>query len=252
MKNILAALAAFAALLFAAHSPAAAPDGLASSVSVYAGGAFMRQYSNDCGGYYGDYYYCGPYVHSSDTYSGPEFGVDARIVMPVGLLFDLTAEHARVSDNGDAFKEQQFTAGVGYEGRIGLRASWYVAGFYQRYQLAEGFYGCDYSCNGWYKANGGGLKGGLIWPFADRFYGTLNLRTSYLAGSGDNVDLWQARLDASVGYMLTDNFSVALGAASQALEQTSNRGNRYDYGYYDQSDDVLSHTSVFAKLTLHF
>ncbi len=51
--------------------------------------------------------------------------------------------------------------------------------------------------------------------------------------------------------MLTDNFSVALGAASQAIQQTNDR--RYDNGdYYDHSDDTLSHTSVFLKLSLHF
>jgi hypothetical protein len=224
---------------------AAAPDGPASSISVYAGGAFMREY---CDGYYS----------RSDTYSGAELGADARIVLPSGFLIDLSAEHARVSDYGDAFLEQQLTAGLGYEGRIGRRASWYAEAFYQFYRLGEDFDGCSYSCNGWYRANGGGVKGGLTWPFAGRFFAAVNLRVSYLSGEDSDVDLVQAKLDGSVGYMIADNFSVAIGASSQAMEQTNNYNNynynynnRYGY-YYDHSNDTLSHTSVFLKLAVHF
>jgi len=244
-----AALFAFVATMFS-FSPAmaAAPEGPASSISVYAGGAFMRQYYDDCG-YYSDYY-CGGYYDRSNTYSGPELGIDARIVMSSGFLFDLSAEHARVSDYGDTFLEQQLTAGLGFEGRMGRRASWYAEGFYQYYRLGEDFNGCNYSCNGWYKANGGGLKGGFTWPFTDRFFGTLNLRVSYLSGKDTDIDLVEAKLDGSVGYMITDNFSVAIGAASQAIQEAHDR-RYYDYGY-DRSDDTLSHTSVFLKLGVHF
>jgi hypothetical protein len=246
----LAGLSALVVTLFSLRPAIAAlPESPAGSISVYAGGAFMRQYYDDCG-YYSDY--CGGYYDRSDTYSGPEFGADARIVTPSGLLFDLSAEHARVSDYGDAFLEQQFTAGLGYEGRMARGARWYAEGFYQYYRLGEDFNGCTYSCNGWYKANGGGVKGGFTWPFANRFFGTLNMRVSYLSGKDSDVDLVQAKLDGSVGYMITENFSAALGASSQAIEQARNR--RYnDYGYsYDHSDDTLSHASVFLKLALHF
>jgi hypothetical protein len=248
----LAALFALAATMFSWSSVMAAPpDGPASTISLYAGGAFMSEYYDDCG-YYSDY--CNGYYNRSDTYSGPEFGADARIVFPSGFLIDLSAEHARVSDYGDAFLEQQLTAGLGYEGRIGRRASWYAEGFYQVYRLGEDFNGCSYSCNGWYKANGGGVKGGFTFPFADRFFGTVNLRVSYLSGQDSDVDLVQAKLDGSVGYMILDNFSVAIGASSQVIEQTNDRGyynNNYGY-YYDHSDDTLSHTSVFLKLAVHF
>jgi len=248
----LAALFALASTLFSLDcAMAAPPDGPASSISVYAGGAFMRQYSNDCGNY--DYDDCDGYYDRSDTYSGPEFGADARIVMASGLLFDLSAEHARVSDHGDAFLEQQFTAGLGYEGRIGRFSSWYVEGFYQYYRLGEDFDGCNYSCNGWYTANGGGAKGGFNWRFADRFFGALNLRVAYLSGKDSDVDLVEAKLDGSVGYMLTDNFSVAIGASSQAIQQTNDRRYYDDDGYYDgYSDDTVSHTSVFLKLGVSF
>jgi len=207
----------------------------------------MRQYHDDCGYYYDD---CGGYYNRSDTYSGPEFGVDARIVTSSGFLLDLSAEHARVSDYGDTFLEQQFTAGLGYEGRAGHRMRWYAEGFYQYYRLGEDFNGCNYSCNGWYKANGGGVKGGFTWPFADRFFGTLNMRVSYLSGKDSDVDLVEAKLDGSVGYMITDSFSVAIGAASQAIQQAHDR--RYYYDDYDRSNDTLSHTSVFLKLAVHF
>jgi hypothetical protein len=243
----LAVLFALVATLFSMSPAMAAPsEGPASSISVYAGGAFMRQYYDDCGYYYDD---CGGYYNRSDTYSGPEFGVDARIVTSSGFLLDLSAEHARVSDYGDTFLEQQFTAGLGYEGRVGHRMRWYAEGFYQYYRLGEDFNGCNYSCNGWYKANGGGVKGGFTWPFADRFFGTLNMRVSYLSGKDSDVDLVQAKLDGSVGYMITDNFSVAIGAASQAIQQAHDR--RY-YDDYDHSNDTLSHTSVFLKLAVHF
>jgi hypothetical protein len=248
--NKLAALLALVATLFSlSPAVAAPPEGPASSISVYAGGAFMRQYYDDCG-YYSDF--CGSYDRS-DTYSGPEFGIDARIVTSSGFLFDLSAEHARVSDYGDTFLEQQFTAGLGYEGRMGRRSRWYAEGFYQYYRLGEDFNGCNYSCNGWYKANGGGVKGGFTWPFADRFFGTLNLRVSYLSGKESDVNLVQARLDGSVGYMITDNFSVAIGAASQAIQQAHDRRYYDDYGYsYDHTGDTLSHTSVFLNLAMHF
>jgi hypothetical protein len=244
------ALFALMAMLFALNPAVAAlPDGPASSISVYAGGAFMSEYYDGCGGYSN---YCGGYDRS-DTYSGPEFGVDARIVIPSGFLIDLSAEHARVADNGDAFLEQQLTAGLGYESRIGRRASWYAEGFYQYYRLGENFLGCSYSCNGWYKANGGGAKAGFTWPFADRFFGALNLRISYLSGKDSDVDLVQAKLDGSVGYMLTNNFSVSIGASSQAIQQADDHhhydGNGY---YYDHNDDTLSHVSVFLKLAAHF
>ena len=247
----LAALFALVVPLFSLNpAMAAPPEGPASVISVYAGGAFMRQYYDGCGYYYD---YCSGYYDRSDTYSGPEFGVDARIVTPSGFLFDLSAEHARVSDYGDAFLEQQFTAGLGYEGRLGGGARWYAEGFYQYYRLGEDFNGCDYSCNGWYKANGGGVKGGFTWPFADRFFSTLNLRVSYLSGKDSDVNLVQAKLDGSVGYMITDNFSVAIGAASQAIQQAHDRRYYDYYGYsYDHSDDTLSHTSVFLKLAVHF
>jgi hypothetical protein len=249
MKKFPVLFALAATLFLRDPAMAAPPEGPASEISVYAGGAFMREYYDDCGYYYD---YCNGYDRS-DTYSGPEFGVDARIVLQSGFLVDLSAEHARVSDYGDAFLEQQLTAGLGYEGRIGRRASWYAEGFYQYYRLGENFMGCDYSCNGWYKANGGGVKGGFTWPFADRFFGTVNLRVSYLSGKDSDVDLVQAKLDGAVGYMLTNNFSVALGAASQAMQQTRDRRYDDDYGYYyDHSNDTLSHVSVFVKLAAHF
>jgi hypothetical protein len=250
MKKFAALFALLAIPLCLSPAMAAPPDGPASSISVYAGGAFMSEYYDDCG-YYSDY--CNGYYNRSDTYSGPEFGADARIVTSSGFLIDLSAEHARVTDYGDAFLEQQLTAGLGYEGRIGRRSSWYAEGFYQFYRLGEDFNGCGYSCNGWYKANGGGLKGGFTWPFADRFFGTINLRVSYLSGENSDVDLVQAKLDGSVGYMITNNFSVAIGASSQAIQQTDDRRDYNDYGYYyDRSDDTLSHTSVFLKLAVHF
>ena len=168
MKRVAALSALVFTLLSFGPAVAASPEGPTGSISVYAGGAFMRQYYDDCG-YYSDF--CSGYYDRSDTYSGAEFGVDARIVTSSGFLFDLSAEHARVSDYGDAFLEQQFTAGLGYEGRFG-RARWYAEGFYQYYRLGEDFDGCTYSCNGWYKANGGGLKGGFSWLFDDRFFAT--------------------------------------------------------------------------------
>jgi hypothetical protein len=250
MNKLAALFALTSTVLTLRPAMAAPPDGPASSVSVYAGGAFMREYSDDCG-----YNYCGGdggYYDRSDTYTGPEFGVDARIVMSSGFLVDLSAEHARVSDYGDAFLEQQLTAGLGYEGRIGRRSSWYAEGFYQYYRLGENFNGCDYTCNGWYKANGGGVKGGFTFPFADRFFGTVNLRVSYLSGKDTDVDLVQAKLDGSVGYMITDYFSVAIGAASQAIQQANDRHYNDDGYYYDHSNNTLSHTSVFLKLAAHF
>jgi len=117
--------------------------------------------------------------------------------------------------------------------------------------LGEDFNGCNYSCNGWYKANGGGVKGGFTWPFADRFFGAVNLRVSYLSGKDSGVDLVQAKLDGSVGYMITNNFSAAIGAASQAIQQAHDRRCYDDYSY-DRSNDTLSHTSVFLKLAVHF
>jgi hypothetical protein len=250
MKKLAVLFALVATPFSLSPAMAASPDGSASSISVYAGGAFMSQYYDDCG-YYSDY--CGGYYDRSNTYSGPEFGVDARIVTSSGFLFDLSAEHARVSDYGDAFLEQQITAGLGYEGRIGRRSRWYVEGFYQYYQLGEDFNGCDYSCNGWYKANGGGVKGGFSWSFTDRFFSTVNLRASYLSGKDSGANLVQAKLDGSVGYMITENFSAAIGASSQAIQQVHDRGYYDDYSYsYDHSDDTLSHTSVFLQLAVHF
>jgi hypothetical protein len=252
MKKLVA-LCALMALPFSWGSAMGAPpDGPANSISVYGGGAFMNQYYDDCGYGYG-YGNCGGYYDRSNTYSGPEFGVDARVVTSSGFLFDLSAEHARVSDQGDAFLEQQFTAGVGYEGRLGRRSSWYAEGFYQYYRLGENINGCDYSCNGWYKANGGGVKSGATWQFADRFFGTVNLRASYLSGKDGDTDLVQAKLDGSVGYLLTDNFSVAIGASSQAIQQADDHRYNNNNGYsYDHSNDTLSHTAVFLKLAVLF
>jgi len=77
-----------------------------------------------------------------------------------------------VSDYGGRLLEQQFSAGLGYEGRIaavrdgmrGLSISNKPAGR----DFKEG---CDYSGNGWYKANGGGVKGGFhLARFTDRFF----------------------------------------------------------------------------------
>ena len=250
MKRLAALFCLVATLNFANPAMAAPPDGPASSISVYAGGAFMSEYYDDCGYYSDD---CGGYYSRSDTYSGPEFGADARIVLSSGFLIDLSAEHARVADYGDAFLEQQLTAGLGYEGRIGRRSSWYAEGFYQYYRLGEDFNGCGYGCNGWYKANGGGAKGGFTWPFADRFFATVNLRVSYLSGKYSDIDLAQAKLDGSVGYMIANNFSVAVGAASQGIQQTNDRHYHDNSGYYyDHSDDTLSHTSVFLELAMHF
>jgi hypothetical protein len=248
MKKPAALFVLVATLFFLNTAMAAPPESPAGSISVYGGGAFMRQYYDDCG-YYSSY--CSGYYDRSDNYSGPELGLDARIVTSSGILFDLSAEHARVADYGDAFLEQQFTAGLGFEGHIGPRSRWYAEGFYQYYRLGEDFDGCNYSCNGWYKANGGGVKGGFTWPFADRFFGTLNMRVSYLSGKDSDVDLVQAKLDGSVGYMITDSFSVAIGAASQAIQQAHDRRYYDDYSY-DRSNDTLSHTSGFLKLAVHF
>lgn len=87
--------------------------------------------------------------------------------------------------------------------------------------------------------------------FAGRFFAAANLRVSYLSGKDSDVDLVQAKLDGSVGYMITDSFSAAIGAASQAIEQAHDRRYYGDYNY-DHSNDTLSHTSVFLELALHF
>jgi hypothetical protein len=245
MKTTAVLSALMVTLLPLSITTAASPDGPESSISVSAGGAFMRQYDN-CDYYFDD-------CRRSDTYSGPELGVDARIVAPAGFLFDLGAEHARVADHDDAVLEQQVIAGVGYEGRLSHHARWYAEGFYQYYRLGEDFSGCSYSCNGWYKANGGGVKGGFTWPFADRFFSTVNIRVSYLAGKDSDVDFVQAKIDGSVGYMITDNFSAAIGASSQAIRQTHDRYEYDSYDYnYDHSDDTLSHVSVVLSLAVHF
>src|ERR1700761_1437328 len=141
MKKLNALLGLLAMSMFMRPAMAALPEGPASSISAYAGGAFMSEYYDGCG-YYSNY--CGGYDRS-DTYSGPEFGIDAHIVVASGFLIDLSAEHARVADHGDAFLEQQLTAGLGYQARIGRRASWYAEGFYQYYRLGEDFMGCNYS-----------------------------------------------------------------------------------------------------------
>jgi hypothetical protein len=241
-----------------AIAAAAPPDAPASEVAIYGGGAFLRQYSG--GGYdYGNgngygygYDYGGPYYRASDTYSGVELGFDARVALPLGLLIDLSGEQARVSDNGDAFKEQQLTAGVGYTGRIGRRSSWYAEGFYEHYRLGEDFDGCSYSCNGWFNANGGGVKGGFKWRFTQAWFGEFGARVSYL--SGQSTDLVQAKLDGSIGYLFTEQVSLSIGVSSQALEQTNDRyyHDGYGYAYNDRSNDVLGHTAVFGKLAVHF
>ncbi len=255
MKTVLMLLAAACATVATARVEGAPTDGPTSIISIYGGGAFIRQYSgasyDDGHGYGYDYGYS-PYYRVSNTYSGSEFGFEARIVMPLGFLLDVTGEQARVSNHGDAYKEQQLTAGLGYTARIGSRSSWSAEAFYQHYRLGEDYAGCDYSCNGWYNANGGGVKGGFKWPFADRWFGTLNMSVSYLSGQG--ADFAQAKIDGAVGYMFTDYTSLSIGASSQAMDRTDNRyyDAYYGYGYNDGSNDVLGHTAVFAQLAVHF
>jgi hypothetical protein len=53
--------------------------------------------------------------------------------------------------------------------------------------------------------------------------------------------------------MITENFSAAIGASSQAIQQAHDRRYYVDHGFsYDHSDDTLSHTSVFLQLAVHF
>ena len=84
MKKLNALFALLAMPLFQMPAMGAPPDGPASSIAVYAGGAFMREYFDGCG-YYSNF--CGGY-NQSDTYSGPEFGIDASFVLPAGFLID--------------------------------------------------------------------------------------------------------------------------------------------------------------------
>lgn len=237
-RTVVAVIALFA---FGEIADAQYHEELLSNVSIYGGGNFLRFHQGDGYDYYDD--------RESDTYSGVMEGAQLRLVAPIGLMFDASVENARASRDSYAYKEQQVLAGIGYIQRVGRGANWSVEAFYERYRVGLDGGGCDFSCNGWYTANGGGVKAGFTWPFAQNWFGAANVSAAYL--SFPSNDGWQARLDASVGYLLTPNTSISVGVASQVTGQTDRNYDDY-YGYYYDRTTSIDRYNVFAKVGFHF
>jgi hypothetical protein len=238
MQKILGFLSLTAALALMALPAGAQYMYPASYVNIH-GNASSINLSN---GYYDYYGYYNNYNSSSADGGGG--GANVRFIARNGFMFDATFNSDKADIGDGNMRINQGTAGLGYLAYLRSGATWYAEAMYTTFQpRLTSNYLCGGSC-GTVTYNGGGVKGGFMWPFAGRWYATLDAGVAGLHGPSGTNSITQGILGGAVGYKFTPNFGVNLGILSNAWVNGNSN--------YDDNSSTISVTSFQAGLSLHF
>jgi hypothetical protein len=209
-----------------------------SFLNIHANGSALRvsNYYYNGYGYFDDY--------TSNSADGGGGGAAIRIVAKGGFMFDATYNTDRVNANDGNIRINQGTAGLGFLGNSGRNSTWYAEAIYTTFRpRVDSNSLCGGSCPS-VTYNGGGLKGGFIWPFAGRWYSTADAGIAVLGGPSGTSSIVQGILAGSIGYKFTPNLGVSLGLLSNGWIHRNSNGSGYD--------TTISVTSVQAGLSFHF
>ena len=239
MHKIIVLAGVTAALAFMAAMSSRADDMYPNSfVNAHANASSIRtsNYYYNYYGYYDDY--------SSNSADGSGGGAAFRVVLPGGFMFDATYNTDKSNAGDGSIRINQGTAGLGYLGNLRRGPTWYVEVMYATFRPSvDSNYLCGGSC-GSVTYNGAGLKGGFMWPFAGRWYSTLDVGVAGLHGPSGTDSIVQGILGGSIGYKFTPNFGVNVGILSNAWIDGNSNGSGYD--------TTISVSSLQAGLSLHF
>ncbi|HME40267.1 MAG TPA: hypothetical protein VKG63_15030 [Steroidobacteraceae bacterium] len=212
-----------------------------SFVNVHANASYLRV-SNNYYDNYGFYGYYGNY--NSSTADGNGGGAAIRIVAKGGFMFDAVYNTDKVDVGDGNIRINQGTAGFGYMGNLGRGATWYAEGIYTTFQpKVTSNYLCNGSC-GTITYNGGGVKGGFVWPFGARWYATADVGLAVLGGPNGTNSIVQGIFGGSIGYKFTRNLGVNVGVLSNAFVNANSNGGGYD--------TTISLASVQGGFAFHF
>lgn len=158
--------------------------------------------------YYGDYYYYDDYYSSSAT--GGSFGASARWQLAPHLIIDADYGHDQATIDDLDLTRQEIQVGAGFLGDIGVRSSWYAEAVYAHVQFdtsSAGLCGGDCPTE---RHDGVGVKGGFVWPFAERWYATLGGGYIWMNSEAGFDGVAEGLLNGAVGYRVSSNLSVGV------------------------------------------
>jgi hypothetical protein len=207
-----------------------------SFVNIHGNASSLAVSNNfyDNNGYYNNY--------NSNSQQGGGGGAALRFVIPGGFMFDASYNTDEASIGSGDVRINQGTAGLGYRA-----ARWYVEGMFTTFQpKVTSNFQCGGPCAS-ITYNGGGAKGGFVWTFGHQWYATVDTGLAVLGGPSGTNSIVQGILGGSIGYNFNPNFSVDLGALSNAWV-FGNSNNNNNNGY----NTTISVTSLQAGISLHF
>jgi hypothetical protein len=165
----------------------------------------------------------------SESNQGGSLGLDARVNILDGLIIDLNYARDEASLNDLTFTRQQGDLGVGYLGPIGRYSSWYIEAVYAHLQFHTSSLSlCGGDCATEIH-DGVGVKGGFIYPLGDQWYSTIS--AGYISmGAHNGFDgLGESQVAATIGYRVTDSFSVGVRAEFLAYVDRGDAGLEEDF-----------------------
>lgn len=191
--------------------------------------AFFNSYVSISGGVseiterFGDRFF------DSNSGNGGSVGASARFNLVPNLIVDLDYERDQATVDDLDVTRQQGEVAIGYLGPVGLYSSWYVEGVYAHVQFARSSPSiCGGDCLT-EQHDGGGIKGGFIWPVSPLWY--FNLGAGYYGfASHDGYDgLGEPFVNAAVGFRINPALSIGVRAEYAAYLDHNDTSSEEDF-----------------------
>ena len=146
------------------------------------------------------------------------------------LIVDVDYGRDQASIDDLDITRQQGEVGIGYLGPMGRYSSWYAEGVYAHVQFARSSPSiCGGDCLT-EQHDGGGVKGGFIWPVGPQWY--FNLGTGYYGFASHNgySSLGEPFVNLMVGFKVNPALSFGVRAEYDAYIDNDNTSFEEDYG----------------------
>jgi hypothetical protein len=165
----------------------------------------------------------------SETNQGGSLGADARLNVLDGLIVDLDYGRDESSLNDLTLTRQQGDLGVGLLAPIGRYSNWYIEAVYAHLQFHTSSRSlCGGECLT-ETHDGVGVKGGFIFPLSDQWYSSISAGYISMAAHNGFDGLGESLVNASIGYRLSDSFSVGVRAEFMAYVDRGDGGLEEDF-----------------------
>ncbi len=161
----------------------------------------------------------------ADQGTGTELAAALRLEIVPRLILDATFDHTFITRSSNYNKLDTQTAALGYLGSVGKESSWYAEGVYSRNQIS-------FDAGHSQSINAPGVRGGWRWPFAHKWYSTLDLGAEIPEHFGNGGKFAQAEVGAGLGYQLTNHVGFGFNLDEHAFlnsgsSSTANAGSTH-------------------------